>query len=291
MSNLVSNQSTDLATPEEQQRREAAMRMLREVTCKDHTDDEFQFFLGVAERYKLDPVLKQIYSIKRGGRQCFQIGIDGFRTIAHRTKRCAGISAPVFTYVRDKNGNPSRQVETATCTVKVVLPNNQIGEFSATVWMDEFNAGNQFYKRMPHVQLGKVAEAHAIRRAFPVETGAMYVQEEFHAADEREQAQKEIRTVRNEQVNKSDEKLAALNELKKALAEKCRNMTMQEKGEFLFKVCMLKNWDDAKMLPAHSLQALAKKVGEYVEPPPQPKPPTSANEATFVLDSHAQEKG
>jgi hypothetical protein len=48
---------------------------------------------------------------------------------------------------------------------------------------------NSMWEKRPHGQLGKCAEAAALRKAFPEETGGAYIEEEFtddaHAAEER----------------------------------------------------------------------------------------------------------
>lgn len=281
MSQLVEQaQGGAVETSEAVAKRATAMKMLRDVVCKGHTDEEFQFFMAIAQRYNLDPMLKQIYSVKRWSKvegkevQSFQVGIDGFRILAHRTGLCAGIASPTFTYVKDKNGNPSRQVETATCIVKKILPNGLVGEFEATVWMNEFyvpgkKGSNPFYETKPHVQLGKVAEVHAIRRAFPVETGGIYSPEEFEGADKQQEIQQQAAQEITERANHSNEKERALDDLQKALIDKCAGMKIKEKGEFLFKVCMLRSWEDAKILPPSALRSLTLKVKEYEEPPPQ----------------------
>ena len=50
-------------------------------------NDELLVFMHVAKRAGLDPLAKQIYAIKRGGKMTIQTAIDGFRAIADRTGR------------------------------------------------------------------------------------------------------------------------------------------------------------------------------------------------------------
>ena len=60
------------------------------------TADELALFIGQCKRTKLDPMTRQIYFIKSGGKVMIQISVDGFRVIAERSGDYAGQDAPVF---------------------------------------------------------------------------------------------------------------------------------------------------------------------------------------------------
>lgn len=153
------------------------IELLKNTVCKGATNDEFQLFLHVCKRTGLDPFMRQIYSIPRGGQRTIQTAIDGLRLIAERTNRYSPGKEPTYTY--DSNG----KLISATSYVKKQTLDGSWHEVSATAFFDEYTAGTQFWKKMPHNQLAKCAEALALRKAFPAEMSGIYSQEEMDQAD------------------------------------------------------------------------------------------------------------
>jgi len=151
--------------------------LLKNTVCKGATNDEFQLFLHVCKRTGLDPFMRQIYSIPRGGQRTIQTAIDGLRLIAERTNRYSPGKEP--TYVYDANS----KLMAATSYVKKMTMDGSWHEVCATAFFDEYNAGTNFWKKMPHNQLSKCAEALALRKAFPAEMSGIYSQEEMDQAD------------------------------------------------------------------------------------------------------------
>src|SRR5690606_4214800 len=80
------------------------------------TDAELCVYLAQAARTGLDPFSRQIYAIKRwskgGPKLTIQTSIDGFRSIAERTKQFGGSDDYVY-QVDERTGKPV----SATCTV------------------------------------------------------------------------------------------------------------------------------------------------------------------------------
>ncbi len=71
------------------------IQIIKNVLCKGITDDELNLFSAVCRKTGLDPFMKQIYAVKRHGRDgpqmTIQTSIDGYRLIAERTGRyCPG---------------------------------------------------------------------------------------------------------------------------------------------------------------------------------------------------------
>ena len=165
----------------------------RMLTAKDMvTDDEFEIFMKYAERTGLDPFARQIYAVKRQGKLTIQIGIDGYRLIADRTRIYAGNDEPIFegegTFTNSRK-HPAK----ATVTVwKQVAGERR--SFSATAHWDEYfpeePKDQWMWRKMPFGQLAKCAEALALRKAFPANLAGIYTDTEMAQVREPEAAPK-----------------------------------------------------------------------------------------------------
>lgn len=152
-------------------------KLIREQIARDATDSELKLFLYQARKTGLDPLAKQIYFQKRGGRMVIITGIDGYRLIADRTGKYAGSDDPVF----DSEERPRK----ATVTVYKIVGGVRCS-YSASARWDQYYPGDQagaMWRKMPHLMLSKCAEALALRKAFPAELSGMYVREEMDQAD------------------------------------------------------------------------------------------------------------
>ena len=149
----------------------------------DLTDLEMDVFMAAAKRYELNPLANQIYPQMRNDRKSgkrqmtITTGIDGYRTLADRTGHYAGNDDPVFD---DPDGVPKK----ATVTVYKVVGGVRC-PFSATARWEQYvpQGGLDFmWRKMPHLMLGKVAEALALRKAFPAAIAGIYTVEEMEQA-------------------------------------------------------------------------------------------------------------
>lgn len=142
------------------------------------TKEELDLFFMMAYRTKLDPLLKQLYFIKYGkgdrANVSYVTSIDGYRIIAHRTGQFAGIDEP--NYKHTKKGI------LWSCTITVYRKDSDRG-FSATVHFKEYNTGKNLWSKMPMTMIAKVAEAHALRKAFPHDLSGIYTTDEMDQAD------------------------------------------------------------------------------------------------------------
>lgn len=151
--------------------------LIKKTVAKDATDDELQLFLYTAKKSGLDPLLRQIHCVKRKGHMAIQTGIDGYRLIADRTGAYAGNDDPVY----DDEAKPRK----ASVTV-YKLVNGQRCPFTATARWDQYFPGEAqgfMWTKMPHLMLGKCAEALALRKAFPAELSGLYTDDEMQQAD------------------------------------------------------------------------------------------------------------
>jgi phage recombination protein Bet len=153
------------------------MHLIRQMFCKDATNDEFLIFIEVCKAKKLNPLDKQIYFIKRGGAPTYQTSIDGLRLIADRTNKYSPGRESTFSY--DEKG----ALVSATSYVKKMSEDGTWHEVGSTAFWSEYNAGANLWKKMPHIMLAKCAEANALRKAFPADMMGLYAKEEMDQAN------------------------------------------------------------------------------------------------------------
>lgn len=158
-------------------------------------------FLSHCRRTGLDPIARQIYAIERGGKWGIQVSIDGFRLVAERSRQYAG-QVPVqwtadgetWVDVWVKNEPP------AAARVGVIRRDFDevlyaVARFEAYAVYDEEWEGeyphrrktgkktlSEMWARMHAEQIAKVAEALALRKAFPMDLSGLYTAEEMDQA-------------------------------------------------------------------------------------------------------------
>ena len=144
--------------------------LLRHVIAKDCTEPEFKMMMYMAKTYGLDPLLKQIWAIKRNERDpaLIMVGRDGMLAIAHRSKQFDGMTSGV-NYVKDKEG---REIPvTAWCEI---WRKDMTHSFKTEVRFDEYvqpipkSGYKGLWQTKPSVMLIKVAESVCLRKAFSV---------------------------------------------------------------------------------------------------------------------------
>ena len=162
----------------------AQIEIIKRQYCKGANDDELALFLATCERTGLDPTMKQIYSLPMRGSRVTIIGIDGFRTLAEKTGHYRGQLGPEFCgddgiwcdmWKSDKPPTAAR--------VGVVRDDFDQPLYAVAHWRD-YARNTETWKSMPCVMIGKVAEALAIRRAFPTQTVGLYERAEMDQATE-----------------------------------------------------------------------------------------------------------
>lgn len=144
--------------------------------------DEMSLFLGVSNAVALDPLRKEIYGIKRGGKLTIQTGIDGFRKIALRTGDYRGQVGP-FWCGEDGEWKDVWVSEKPPIAAKVGVLRAGFDEpVYAVALFREYNQGTGQWPKMPANQLAKCAESLAIRKAFPDDVSGIYTNEEMAQA-------------------------------------------------------------------------------------------------------------
>lgn len=137
--------------------------------------DELHLFLAVAARLGLDPFTRQIHAIKDKNRNQFfiHVGIDGRRAIAQRTGMVDGTLGP-FWCGEDGEWKDVWLADTAPKAAKVgILKRGSREPYWGVANLRSFQTGNPNWRDRPEHMLAKVAEDHALRKAFPFEMGGI----------------------------------------------------------------------------------------------------------------------
>ena len=165
----------------------------------DVTEPELRAFLHESQRTGLDPFTRQIYLIgrwdKKAGRKVFrsQTGIDGYRVIAHRAAERTGEPLSYDDALWCGEDGAWRDVwlsKEPPAAAKVTI-HRGAASFSAVATWSEYVPLNRdgvpmgLWSKMPAVMTAKVAEALALRKAFPHDLAGIYTADEMEQADAR----------------------------------------------------------------------------------------------------------
>lgn len=153
-------------------------RALLTTTFKGLSEQSMKqaIFEGVTRGFKFKDFLeKNVYAIPFKEGYSLVTSIDYARKVGMRSG-VVGKSAPSFEFDEKK---------LVSCTITIKRRVGQdIGEFTATVYFDEFyragkNGFPSLWDSKPRVMLSKVCEMHALRMACPEEMSQVYTEEEF----------------------------------------------------------------------------------------------------------------
>lgn len=166
------------------------VQLLRDGYAPGASQIEFRMLLEVARLRRLNPFLKQIHFVKRRSKDTrtdqwvetwtSQVSIDGLRAIAQRTGLYDGQDEPVFE--RDKEG---LILSAKVCVYRKDWSRPAVGvaRWSEYVQTTRDGKPTKFWDTMPHVMIGKCAEALALRKAFPEDLAGVFTDEEMQQAD------------------------------------------------------------------------------------------------------------
>jgi hypothetical protein len=149
--------------------------LIKKTIAADATDAELALFFYDCRRRGVHPLDKLIHFTKRKGKYTPVTSIDYFRSRAAATGAHMGTTDPEYT------GTPNDPDFAATISVFRLVA-GQTCAFTATARYLEYlpDPGNDFmFKKMPHNQIGKCAEALALRKAFPQELDGLHTVDEL----------------------------------------------------------------------------------------------------------------
>lgn len=182
------------------------IELLRKTIAPGTTDDQLALFVQVCGQLGLNPFARQIYAVVRNEKQrdgsyekkmTIQTSIDGYRLLAQRSGEYAGQDGPYWYDSETKTWDDVWIKNTPPAAAKVgVMRQGFTKPIYAVARFDSYavRGFNQATKKMdgeltsmwgkmPEVMIAKVAEALALRRAFPAELSGIYTKEEMEQAD------------------------------------------------------------------------------------------------------------
>ena len=146
------------------------VQLIRDMCAKDCTENEFLLLMQLAKTYQLDPFAKQIWAVKYGNNPAaIFCGRDGFLAIAHRSGKFDGMESGTRKDGDDLIG---------WCKV---YRKDMSHPFEVEVSLSEYSTGKNLWQTKPKTMIVKVAESHALRRAFGI--SGLYAPEEIDTGD------------------------------------------------------------------------------------------------------------
>lgn len=170
----------------------AQLAALNQIGLVDASEGDLQVFLHYCQRTQLDPFSRQIYMIGRQSKgqtkYTIQSSIDGLRIIAQRSGEYAGQTAPLWCGAdgvwKDVWLSSTPPVAAKIGVYRKGFVEALYGVARLDSYAQKYNGNlSGLWATMPDVMLAKVAEALALRKAFPNDLSGIYTADEMEQAD------------------------------------------------------------------------------------------------------------
>lgn len=188
---------------------------LKQLGLASASKADMAVFLNYCQRTGLDPFARQIYMIERGGRFTIQSSIDGLRVVAQRSQEYAGQTPPMWCGPDGEwkdvwlAAEPPTAAKIGVYRVGFAEPLIAVARFDSYAVTNKDGKPSGLWAKMPDVMIAKVAEALALRKAFPNDLSGIYTSDEMEQADSRPTRKSEPKVIEATPVVEVDEALVA----------------------------------------------------------------------------------
>lgn len=160
-------------------------KMIRDSFLSGASDAEASVLLELARARRLNPITGQVHFVRRWNAErqaevwAAQVGIDGLRSIAERTGLYDGQDEPTY----DREPSPDGKTM-LVCRVKVYRKDWSRPAVGVAYWSEyaqrrKDGSYTKMWAEKPRLMLAKCAEALALRKAFPEDTGGLHSDDEM----------------------------------------------------------------------------------------------------------------